>query len=87
MRYKVYGDYGFTSQRLLYMSDQRGRAISFAEQMAECGNFNGFDMIEVAYFAPDGEYVVERKYLAADYDQGRAHYWGQEDEDFLIDEY
>jgi hypothetical protein len=84
MRYKVFGDYGYTSERLLYESEQRGRAISFAEDLADNGDFDGLNVIEVAYFAPDGEYVVERKYRAEDFNTD----WNDRMErSYLYDEY
>lgn len=55
--FEVWGDYGYVTEQLLATYTNEREAIAYAVQAAypDCG---GFDVIEVAYFAPDGEYVT-----------------------------
>ena len=57
---KVYGDYGYTSQCLLYETDSINAATRWAQGYIEDGDFGGYNIIEVAEFLDDGEYVVHR---------------------------
>lgn len=67
-KFKIYGDYGYTSQTLLEEFDTRSAAIRWAEDYAAAGDFGGYIVVEVAWFAEDGEYVVERAYRAEDWE-------------------
>ena len=81
--YKIYGDYGYTTETLLEEFDTRSEALRWADRYAEEG-FGGYDVIEVARFAEDGEYIVIQKYRAEDYEED--FYEG--DDDFaLIDDF
>jgi hypothetical protein len=81
--YKIYGDYGYTSECLLKECDTRGEALRWADRYVEDG-FGGYAVIEVARFEEDGEYTVIQKYRAEDYEED--FYEG--DDDFaLIDEF
>jgi hypothetical protein len=81
-KFKIYGDYGYTTETLLEEFDTRSEAVRWAERYVESGDFGGYTMIEIAWFAEDGEYVVEHRYDADDY---KDFYEG--DDDFaLIDE-
>jgi hypothetical protein len=81
--FKIYGDYGYTSETLLEEFDTRSEALRWAEGYVESGDFGGYDVIEVATFADDGEYIVIQKYRAEDYED---FYEG--DDDFaLIEEF
>ena len=56
--FHVYGDYGYTSECELYSHKSRDFAQRWAEGYTRSGDMGGYDVIEVAYFAEDGEYVV-----------------------------
>jgi hypothetical protein len=85
-KFKIYGDYGYTTETLLEEFDTRSEAIRWAEAYAESGDFGGYTCIEVAWFAESGEYVVERGYDAEDWEDETVFYEG--DDDFpLIDEF
>jgi hypothetical protein len=82
-KFKIYGDYGYTTETLLEEFDTRSEAVRWAEGYVESGDFGGYDVIEVARFADDGEYIVVMKYRREDYED---FYEG--DDDFaLIDEF
>jgi hypothetical protein len=81
--FKIYGDYGYTSETLLEEFDTLSEAVRWCDGYVSDGNFGGYGLLEIAWFAEDGEYVVERRYDAADYED---LYEG--DDDFaLIDEF
>jgi hypothetical protein len=81
-KFEIYGDYGYTTQTLLEEFDTLSEAVRWCDGYVEGGDFGGFGLIEIAWFAEDGEYVVEHRYDAADYED---LYEG--DDDFaLIDE-
>ena len=83
MKYKVYGNYGYTSECLLHESDDRTAAIRWTDRYVNRG-FGGYGVIEVAYFNADGEYVVIMKYRASDYEDD----WNDDlEESYLYDEY
>lgn len=65
--YKIYGDYGYISEMLLEEFELLSEAERWCEQYCEDGDFGGYSVIEIAQFATDGEYIVERKYLQEDY--------------------
>lgn len=67
MQYKVYGDYGYISEMLLEEFDSFDEAKRWCEGYCGDGDFGGYDVIEIARFATDGEYLVEAKYDADDY--------------------
>jgi hypothetical protein len=79
MTYFIYGDYGYTSETLLEEFETRSEAVRWAEGYVESGDFGGYSVIEVATFADDGEYVVEKVYRAEDYED---FYEG--DDDFAL---
>jgi hypothetical protein len=82
-KYKIYGDYGYTTQNLLEEFNTRSEAIRWAEDYVEAGDFGGYDVIEVAWFAEDGEYMTERTYRAEDWEDQTE--FG--DEGYLYDEF
>jgi hypothetical protein len=53
----VYGDYGYESQCELYSDGSRAAAEQWAIGYTRNGT-GGYDQIEVAYFASNGEYVT-----------------------------
>lgn len=57
--YIIFGDYGFTSQTLLYDTTDLLIARRWAQLYTEAENAGGHDIIEVAWFAPDGTYETE----------------------------
>lgn len=84
MKYKIYGDYGYMSEVLLHEADNRTDAIRWADRYVN-SDFGGYNVIEVAYFAPDGEYTVVMKYRAADFEDED---WTDElEEKYLYDEF
>lgn len=83
MKYKVYGDYGYTSECLLHETDDRTEAVRWADRYVLDG-FGGYSRIEVAYFAADGEYCTIMRFRAEDYEDD----WNDElEESYLYDEY
>ena len=62
--FKVYGDYGYISEMLLEEFDTLSEATQWAEDYIADGDFGGYNLIEVATIADDGEYVVERRFEA-----------------------
>jgi hypothetical protein len=70
--YGVFGDYGYTSQTLLFESNSVNEAIEFAEGYTRQGDMGGYNIIEVAFFGADGTYETT---------------WKLEDEGHLYDEF
>ena len=76
--YRIYGDYGYTSETLLEEFNDFRDAIRWVESYVEAGDFGGYTMIEIASFADD-EYVVERRWDADDYEDETVFYDDDED--------
>ena len=53
-KFKIYGDYGYQNETLLGEFDNVGDAIQQAKGYVE----DGYDVIEVSSFSPDGEYIT-----------------------------
>jgi len=64
--YKIYGDYGYTSETLLEEFESFDEAVYWVERYVGDGDFGGHEIIEVAEFADD-EYVVLMRWDADDY--------------------
>lgn len=60
MIYTVYGNYGYTTETVLHHADTVEDAVRWVETYYPDGDLGPYDIIEVAYHAADGEYVVER---------------------------
>lgn len=82
-KYEIYGDYGYTTETLLEQFDSRSEAVLWAKNYAESGDFDGYSIIEVAFFAEDGEYVSVIRYDAEDYEDETVFYEG--DDDYAMD--
>lgn len=86
--YKIYGDYGYTSETLLEEFSDFDDAVRWVETYAGDGDFGGYTMIEIAHFAGD-EYIVDRRYDADDYCDETIWYAGAEfyegDDDYAMD--
>jgi hypothetical protein len=54
----VYGDYGYLSEELLEEFSQLAEALRWVSEYIRGGDFGGYDVIEVASFADDGEYIT-----------------------------
>lgn len=80
--YKIYGDYGYTSETLLEESDIRYSAIQWAERYVKGGDLGGYSVIEVGWHAADGEWIVERRFEAEDVEDDAGFYEG--DDDFAL---
>lgn len=65
--FKIYGDYGYNSETLLEEFDTLSEAERWVERYYGDGDFGGYAVIEIARFAEDGEYIVERRFDADDY--------------------
>ena len=65
--FQIYGDYGYASEQLLEEFDTQKEAVSWAKGYTKWGDLGGYDQIEVASFASDGEYLSHWK-LAKDED-------------------
>lgn len=68
-KFKIYGDYGYTSECLLYDTDSRNEALLWAERYVNGGDLGGYSVIEVAWFADSGEYMTEFTHRSDDQDQ------------------
>lgn len=59
--FKVYGDYGYESEQLLEEFDTLSEAIRWATGYTKDGDLGGYNQIEIASFASDGEYMTHWK--------------------------
>jgi len=85
-KFKIYGDYGYLSECLLEEFETLSEAVRWCDGYTSDGDFGGYTVIEIATFAEDGEYIVERRYDVDDYRDETEWYEG--DDDFaLIDEF
>lgn len=75
---KVYGDYGYVSECLLYEDTGIKSAIRWVEDYISDNTFGGYNIIEVAEFADDGEYIVHRCWNQSEF---------IEEDGFLFDEF
>jgi hypothetical protein len=82
-QFKIYGDYGYVSETLLEEFDSERDAVRWAQDYVDGGDFGGYVRIEVAYFAPNGEYVTVVGYDAEDYEDDC---WYEGDDDFALDD-
>ena len=57
--YKVFGDYGYVSENELFETNNLQEALNFARSYTRWGDMGGYNVIEVAWFTEDGEYVEE----------------------------
>lgn len=73
--YYVYGDYGYVSECELYETNSLQEARTFARRYTRWGDFGGYNVIEVAWFADDGEYVTELRIEADDIDEFEEPDW------------
>lgn len=67
LKYKVYGDYGYLSETLLNEFASLHEAIVWAEMYCSDGDFGGYDRIEVLWFHPSGECMIEEVFRSEDY--------------------
>lgn len=56
-KYYVYADYGYKTETCLYEGSKAGAMTVFFQNKSEVST-DGYEMLEVAYFAEDGEYVT-----------------------------
>ena len=75
--YYVYGDYGYESECELYSTNNLQEAKDFARNYTRWGDFGGYNIIEVAWFTDDGEYIEELTIRA---DEDEFFDYGDEDE-------
>jgi hypothetical protein len=66
-QYKVYGDYGYTTQCLLKDSATLGEAIEFARGYTRYGDMGGYSVIEVVWFDEDGQFHAAWTMHSEDY--------------------
>jgi len=57
-KFKIYGDYGYQNETLLEEFDNLIDAIRQAKGYVLKYFEDGYDVIEVASFSPDGEYIT-----------------------------
>lgn len=76
--YKIYGDYGYTTETLLEEFESYADAVRWVDNYAASGDFGGYTVIEIARFAGD-EYVVEYRVDADDYEDETVFYDDDED--------
>ena len=79
--YKIYGDYGYTSETLLEEFESYADARHFVDGYTDGGDFGGYTVIEIARFAGD-EYMVEYRVDTEDYEDETVFYEG--DDDFAL---
>lgn len=58
MMFKVYGDYGYVSETLLFETASLSEAVQWAKNYTRF-DMGGFNVVEVARFLDDGEYTTE----------------------------
>lgn len=58
MRFKIYGDYGYTSENLLEEFATYSEAKRWFDRYTQWGDMGGYNRIEIAEFAESGEYIV-----------------------------
>jgi hypothetical protein len=81
-KFKIYGDYGYTTETLLEEFDHQTEAVRWAKYYAESSDFGGYSIIEVAEFAEDGEYIPVIRFDVEDYVADEDYYEG--DDDFAV---
>jgi hypothetical protein len=59
--YYVYGDYGYSSENCLAEFDTLAQAKLWFDKYTRNGDLGGYDVLEVASFADDGEYLVHER--------------------------
>jgi hypothetical protein len=85
-KFKIYGDYGYTTENLLEEFDTYEEARRWVDGYTRSGDLGGYNIIEVAWFDASDEYVVEYMVQAEGFDYADELYEG--DDDFaLIDEF
>jgi hypothetical protein len=67
--YFVYGDYGYVSECELYQTNNLAEAKAWATNYTRWGDMGGYNCIEVAWFAEDGEYMTEMRIEADECDE------------------
>lgn len=82
--YYVYGDYGYTSECELYETNNLQEAKDFARNYTRWGDMGGYNCIEVAWFAEDGEYMTELRIDADEMDEF-SDYGEEEDWEYFSD--
>lgn len=65
--YKIYGDYGYTTECLLHEADTRSEALRWADRYT-ARDFGGYTVIDVAVHLSNGEYSTIQTYRAEDYE-------------------
>lgn len=74
--YYVYGDYGYASETLLREFDTLTEARAFLYRYIRRDS-GGYNIIEVAQFADDGEYIVHERF-ESDYQEEDFYYDDQQ---------
>jgi len=64
--YKIYGDYGYIAETLLEEFNDFGDAVHWVEGYISDGDFGGYNVVEIATFADNNEYVTERRWDAGE---------------------
>lgn len=73
--YYVYGDYGYNSEQELYETQSLTEALDWARRYTRWGDMGGYNCIEVAWFADDGEYITELVIRADEIDEMEEPEW------------
>lgn len=71
----IYGDYGYKSETLLKEYDTLTEARAFFQAYTR-RDLGGYDIVEIAQFDDDGEYLVHERVMSEDYGE----------EDFIYDD-
>lgn len=68
MTYKIYGDYGYTGERLLAEYDTFDGAVRWLYEYDSdtCGALGRYSVVEIATFSESGEYLVHKALRAHD---------------------
>ena len=62
----VFGDYGYVNEQELFSTESLSEARAWAQQYCAQGDLGGYNCVEVAWFAGDGEYMEELRIMAED---------------------
>lgn len=75
MLYTVFGDYGYTSETVLFESNDRKAAVEWAKNYVKAGDTGSYDVMDAAYFAEDGEYITLFTYRCEQDDESLVDEW------------
>ena len=75
----VYGDYGYAAETMLKEFDTLTEARAFFYKYTR-SDLGGYDIVEIAQFDDDGEYLVHERVMSEDYGEEDFFYDDSEEE-------